>query len=511
MNCHECLKFTVVILLMGCQPLLEKKSSQPSESTGCDSSEHVKPPPGIPNYFKKDKVRQHSFKFEKKIHFTQMKNQYLKGDEFVTLFDQTCLMANDKNRNKARNQIWEEILKYESHQLLKKNPYNMKRLPLKAYLWKLNKNYLRDHIEDIASQESCIVYMSENVRFDLYMTPNDPLISDQSYLNLIDAFLAWDIFFDLTTGINQDVTIAIIDSGVDIDHEDLINRLWTNSGEIPGNSSDDDGNGYVDDINGYNFASLTGNPRPEPWPAPYTGAEGHGTHVAGLAAAQYNNSKGMSGVMGQNIKIMSLNVFGASPGASFQDVMNAIIYAINQGVDVINMSLGARGSVTGLQSLMGNAIAEGVTLVVAAGNSSEELTSNNFYSPASYGANLEGLITVGSMDVYTNRMSEFSNYSSHYVEIMAPGSHLLDGGLLSIFPSNDYTHLQGTSMAAPVVAGAASLVVGYLKSKGYNYTPELVENLIINSAKHDLSYGGLSKNSKRLDLYNLAKNLRCYQ
>ncbi|MEQ1876835.1 MAG: S8 family serine peptidase, partial [Bdellovibrionia bacterium] len=196
-------------------------------------------------------------------------------------------------------------------------------------------------LERVANSDECLTMLSSNVVFKPFITypPNDTQLANQTHLPAIKWPQAYNKFFD-NPAISQTVVIAIIDSGVDISHVDLSANVWDNTGEnAVANGLDDDTNGYIDDRNGYNFASDIASPNPQSWPYPSTGAEGHGTHVAGLAAARQANNAGVSGVFGtSSVKIMALNVFGSSPSADTAIIDEAIRYAKNNGADVINLS-----------------------------------------------------------------------------------------------------------------------------------------------------------------------------
>ena len=145
----------------------------------------------------------------------------------------------------------------------------------------------------------------------------------------IGAPEAWNLVF------NADIPIAIIDSGVDVTHPDLISNLWVNPGEIPGNGEDDDNNGFTDDIHGWNFVNDT----------PDMNVDAHGTHVAGISGAQGNNGIGVSGVA-WNTQLMVLDVFGGNQRTEESDVQEALYYAIDHGAKVINMSLGGNEKIS---------------------------------------------------------------------------------------------------------------------------------------------------------------------
>ena len=330
-----------------------------------------------------------------------------------------------------------------------------------------------DQLRSLANADQCLIGLGDAVVMHPFALPNDPQAGDQGHLTAIKFDQAYSKFFDPIKGIQRDVVIAIIDSGLDLSHEDIAANVWVNQDELPGNGVDDDRNGYVDDVNGYNFASNLPSPRPD---GTWAGVE-HGTHVAGLAAAVSGNRTGVSGVMGTRIKIMALNVFGKSWGAETSDIDNAIRYAANNGADVINLSLGGGGKTSSTESALLYSVRKGVVVVAAAGNDNRELTDSNFMTPVSYGAALNGMISVGSIDSDSLKRSSFSNYGTKYVEIGAPGAEesVRGRGVLSTVVNNGYRREEGTSMASPVVGGAAALAVGLIRSRGGQPTPAEVE------------------------------------
>ena len=162
-------------------------------------------------------------------------------------------------------------------------------------------------------------------------TPNDPRWSSLYGMVSIDAPAAWNT----TTG-NSSVVVAVIDSGVEINHPDLAANMWQNPGETPGNGRDDDGNGFVDDVSGYDFSDGDGNPDVEDGSG---NGESHGTHCAGTVGAVGNNGVGVVGVC-WDVSIMAVRVLDADGSGDYYDVADGIVYAAENGADVISMSLG---------------------------------------------------------------------------------------------------------------------------------------------------------------------------
>ena len=175
---------------------------------------------------------------------------------------------------------------------------------------------------------SNVEYAESISQAEILFTPNDANINSQSSLKLIKAFEAWDV----TKG-DETLVIGVSDTGAQLDHVDLIDNLYYNIDD-PINNIDDDANGYVDDFNGWDFADSDNDPTAD--------QNGHGTQVAGLSSASTNNAIGMAGI-GYNCKFAPLKVFRSSNGFSF-NLYESIIYAADQGFDVINLSWGSQGN-----------------------------------------------------------------------------------------------------------------------------------------------------------------------
>jgi subtilisin family serine protease len=207
------------------------------------------------------------------------------------------------------------------------------------------------------------------------LVPDDPQYSQQYHLPLISAPQAWNI----ATG-SSSVVIAIIDSGVDLDHPDLAGKIWVNTDEVPGNGRDDDHNGYVDDWRGWDFDGNNNDPNPSPDGVDDDGKygaddeAGHGTLVAGIAAAVGNDGYGTAG-LDWRAQIMVLQVFPDDGGAETSTVLEAINYATANGAHIINLSIGA-SYIEAFTDPITQAYEAGVLVVSAGGNSSKELTNS---------------------------------------------------------------------------------------------------------------------------------------
>ncbi len=250
----------------------------------------------------------------------------------------------------------------------------------------------------------------------------------------IDAPEAWD----LTTG-SPTVRVGVIDTGIFYTHEDLAANIWTNSAEIPANGIDDDGNGFVDDVRGWDFANDDNDPLDDHY---------HGTHVAGTLGAVGNNGKGVVGVCWRvsllPIKFIHSSGFGVTSGA-----IEAVTYATRMRADLTSNSWGGGAFSQALKDAIDDAHRAGILFVAAAGNDRANSDSSPFY-PASYAS--PNIIAVAATTA-TDGLAEFSNFGAASVDLGAPGV-----GILSCDRQDRYRVLNGTSMAAPHVAGVCALV-----------------------------------------------------
>jgi hypothetical protein len=290
------------------------------------------------------------------------------------------------------------------------------------------------------------------------LIPNDPLFKEQWMHDKLQSLDAWEI------SKGNGTVIAVIDTGVDWTHEDLAGNIWKNADEIDGDGIDNDGNGYIDDVIGWDFVDTfpySTIPQEDFQyednnPSDYYG---HGTHVAGIVAAQYGNGKGVVGVC-PGCLIMPLRA-GYAPGyLEYADTSEAIVYAADNGARVINMSYGGSFEDASQKAALDYAYSKGVVLVAAAGNDS----SSSIFYPAGH----ENVVAVTATDS-ADQKAWFSNYG-YWTDVAAPGVDILstvpkDGYYLASsyppLPNNPaYAKLSGTSMASPVVAGIAGLLAG---------------------------------------------------
>ena len=268
---------------------------------------------------------------------------------------------------------------------------------------------------------------------------------DQWYLRSGNLQKSWDLLRTrgIAAGGDSSVVVAVIDTGVDYTHEDLKDNIWVNSKEIPGNGIDDDGNGYIDDVYGVDLETGRDSGMDD---------NGHGTHVAGIIAAS-NNHIGVVG-LAYNVKLMPIKAGMASGFFNQSQIAKGILYAYNNGADVINMSFGGKASDIAVQEALETAYTRCV-LVAAAGN--DGAPNEGLFSLPTYPAALSYVMGVMSVDMWGVE-SSFTNYdvtaySSVEYEVYAPGSQIL-----STIPGNRYATWSGTSMAAPYVSAMAALL-----------------------------------------------------
>ncbi|MDY8134197.1 S8 family serine peptidase [Aquimarina sp. 2201CG5-10] len=292
---------------------------------------------------------------------------------------------------------------------------------------------------------------------------NDPMYKDQWHYNNTgqkNGTVGRDIHLEEAWEIEKGdarVIVAIQDSGIDVNHPDLIGNLWINSGEIQGNGIDDDNNGYIDDIHGYNFINNTST----------IPAGDHGTHVAGTVAAETNNGIGVSGVAGgtgnnDGVRLMACPVIGSGvPNGGAE----SFVYAADNGAVISQNSYSFRGFTGDVIQLHKEAVDY---FIANAGGSNEAMNGGIvFFSAANDNTNLstypnthESIVMVSALNNKDQKAS-YSNYGN-WVDIAAPGGQG-QGGVLSTVPDQSYGYKQGTSMACPHMSGVAALVI----SKNY--------------------------------------------
>ncbi len=305
-------------------------------------------------------------------------------------------------------------------------------------------------LADMLDDEPSVAFAEPNYVYRVQdTTPNDPLFPSQWSHQVVDSEAGWDV----STG-SSAIVIAIIDTGIDLGHPDLAGKL----------------------VPGYDFVENDSTP---------TDRYGHGTHVAGIAAAATHNSTGVAGVDWQ-ARIMPIRVLDEDGVGYNSDITEGINWAAANGADILNMSLGGTSYSSAMQSAVNSAHAGGALVVAAMGNDRDD--GNPTMYPAAY-SNVLAVSATAPDDTY----SYYSQYGAHN-DVAAPGGemgYLHDpDGILSALPtywvtlndfglSQDYDYLQGTSMAAPMVAGLAGLIW----SKAPSMSPDQVQDLIEDSAE----------------------------
>ncbi len=340
---------------------------------------------------------------------------------------------------------------------------------------------------ELQNLDPTIEYVQKATTYQVQVVPNDSLVSQQWALSKIQAFDAWN----KTEG-NDSVLIGIIDTGIDYFHPDLQNKIWQNPGETgngkESNGIDDDNNGFIDDYRGWDFTDRVGFPFDSTggdyldWDNDPLDEQGHGTYISGIAAAQTNNITGVAGVA-PNIKLMNLRAFDPGGYGEEDDVAAAILYAVQMGVKVLNMSFGDNSFSLVLRDVIQYAFSQNMVLVGSAGNSGS--------SAPHYPSGYSEVICVGNSTKDDFRAGN-SNYGST-LDLMAPGTQII-----TTARNNNYASISGTSAATPHVAGAAALIL----SLG-NYTNEEVKQ-ILKSTSDDIDEPGW-------DIYTGAGRLNIYR
>lgn len=407
-----------------------------------------------------------------------VQKSHVQNQDLVVLMDMECV----------EEQGLEELKRFSEFSVVDSSPKI--RLERKVLKLKKKKPFTEARLEEFANASECIIGVSNDVpyRIDAF---NDPRFSEQTQHPILETNRFYEKSPWLPVSQEDRAVIAVIDTGVDYTHGDLMNVMYRRNGSIVGANFVATASDYYDD-------------------------HGHGTHVAGLAAAEGNNFQGGSGVCALSCSIMPIKVLSKDGSGYLSDITNGVFFAVDNGADILNMSLGRTLNFAGMAPLeleaFRYAMMKNVTVAVAAGNDGATLSMTGPQSWPAMFAELPGVVTVGSLDAATGALSTFSNRSSRYVELGAPGSTSSTNntyvGLLSTAAGGGYVKMSGTSMATPVAAGAMGLIVSYLKRFNLKYTVWDVESFLKAATRSDAALKPHIEGGRVLNLSLLADQLQ---
>ena len=343
-----------------------------------------------------------------------------------------------------------------------------------------------DAIEKLKAMPN-IEYAEPNYNVYEFSEPNDTYYQNgkQAVLDLIGAKKLWDFDIDCS-----DVTVGVMDSGIQTNHEDLIDNIWVNTGEIVGDGIDNDGNGYIDDIYGWNCGDSNGD---------VSYVSNHGVHVAGIVSAVTDNSKGVASVA-RNAKIASIKIFNSSGKSTLSYIIEGINFAKKNDINIINCSFGGTGwgssSVNTIKSAM--AAVPDMFFVIAAGNTTSASEANNdkvAVYPSQLTKDLDNVISVANT-TSSDELSSTSHYGAKSVDIAAPGTDIY-----STIPTSSYGTMSGTSMATPMVASA----VAVMRAVNPNISAKEIKETLCSSSDKLSALTGKVISGGRLNAYNAVK------
>lgn len=333
-------------------------------------------------------------------------------------------------------------------------------------------------------EKSEVISKTDKVENEPSALFNDPAIKQAWGLKNSDAARAWKV----TRGDKSKIT-AIIDTGIDIDHEDLSENIWVNPGETgfdskglnkANNGIDDDNNGYIDDVHGWNFVSNNNN---------LADNHGHGTHIAGIIGAIAENKKGISGIAPSST-LMILKYYDPKVANTdnLKNTINSIKYAVKMGAQIINYSGGGTDFSQDEFDSIKEAEKKGILFVAAAGNERSN-SDQHHYFPADY--KLSNIISVTALDPNKEVLAS-SNYGTETVDLAAPGQNII-----STLPGNNYGFMTGTSQATAFVTGAAILVM----ANKSDFKFDEVKKYIVSTGDPFTSLAQKTRTSRALNLF----------
>lgn len=294
----------------------------------------------------------------------------------------------------------------------------------------------------------------------------DLFLKENWGIKKIEADKSWNI-----SQSNKKIIVAIIDTGVDMNHPALKDNIWINPKEIPNNGIDDDGNGFIDDVNGWNFVAENNRP---------FDSHGHGTHIAGIVKS-----------VAPQVSIMVLKYFDSKSVSdkNLSNTVRAINYAIQNGAQIINYSGGGFGKNPSEEAAIKRAKDKNILFVAAAGNESVDSDKDHFY-PADY--DLGNIISVASLTQDSSLVGS-SNFGVQTVDIAAPGKEIF-----STLPGGRYGHMTGTSQATAFVTGALAILLDtYSDIK----SPEKVIEYLVKTGDIERNLDGKTKYRTKLNSY----------
>jgi thermitase len=344
-----------------------------------------------------------------------------------------------------------------------------------------------DTIEKLKAMPN-IEYAEPNYNVYEFSEPNDTYYQNgkQAVLDLIGAKKLWDFDIDCS-----DVTVGVMDSGIQTNHEDLIDNIWVNTGEIVGDGIDNDGNGYIDDIYGWNCGDSNGD---------VSYVSNHGVHVAGIVSAVTDNSKGVASVA-RNAKIASIKIFNSSGKSTLSYIIEGINYAKKNDINIINCSFGGAGWGSTSVSIVKSAIeaVPDIFFVIAAGNIATSTPQPDNDQTAVYPSqltkDLDNVISVANT-TSSDELNEKSHYGAKSVDIAAPGTDIY-----STIPTNSYKIMSGTSMSTPMVTST----VAVMRAVNPNISAKEIKETLCSSSDKLSALTGKVISGGRLNAYNAVK------
>lgn len=356
-------------------------------------------------------------------------------------------------KNKRGFKLLTIILLISSNLIL--NGYqNIELDPYVVYQWGLNNDGKLSLKQDVLDRNNNVELLDINTSNYVFNGQAENMMyfsstNDQSFVLAkegidIDYKRAYDLYNTINN--KQEIIVAVIDSGIDINHYELKNNIWINQDEIPANGIDDDHNGYIDDVCGYNFYDNNEN-------VFFNAIDDiHGTHAAGIIVAEHSNG-GIEGIAynpERSVKVMPLKILGENGKGTVNSLLRAIRYAHDNGAKICNISLGCYTQEPELENLIKGY--SDMLFVVAAGNGAQFVGYNidlRPVYPASY--NFLNLITVSTL-LFDGTAYKSGNFGMG-VDVYAPGSYIL-----STIPNNGFGYLTGSSMACPFVTGVCAML-----------------------------------------------------